>query len=64
MMKTVTPSQSTDSTRNHRSAPPIPIGLGGGEAMSDHREQSINFSLLLNVLFENRDGRSTTTRGN
>jgi hypothetical protein len=27
------------STKDHRSAPPIPEGLGGGEAMRDHREQ-------------------------
>jgi ribosomal protein S18 acetylase RimI-like enzyme len=51
----------SDPTKDLRSAPPIPEGYGGGEAERDHREQSVNFSLLLDVLFKNRERRSTAT---
>ncbi len=51
------------STRNLRSAPPIPEGLGGGEAERDRRKQLINLGLLLNILPENRY-RGSATRNN
>jgi hypothetical protein len=54
------PCKQNISTKNRRSAPPIPEGLGGGEAASERREQSIDFGLLLDVLFEDRNRRSTT----
>lgn len=48
------------STRNLRSALPIPEGLGGGEAERDRRKPLINLGLLLKILPENRYGGSAT----
>ena len=56
VVKSLVKSSTTihsQSTKFLRSAPPIPEGLEGGEAKRDDREQSINLSLFLDVLFSN-----------